>query len=139
LITALDLPDPSLRANVLDTLTGLVKEVSTEMELTISSVVLKVLKGLSHSTSVVRLSPNPVEWIVLMNREQKLRLSSLVFLGSLPACIPYSTLHPQKTAVLRALGEAVDDKKKEVRKAAVDCRSRWSVRSYPSLAVLGLM
>jgi len=53
-------------------------------------------------------------------------LASLEFLGLLPEYIPYLTLHPQKTLVLKELGiKAIDDPKKVVRKAAVDCRSKW--------------
>lgn len=47
LITALDLPDPLLRANVIDALAVLVKEVPAEMENSISGIAGKVLKGLT--------------------------------------------------------------------------------------------
>lgn len=54
LMTALDLPDPNLRANVIDTLAVLVKEVSSEMVDGVNGIVVKLLKGLSSKGSVVR-------------------------------------------------------------------------------------
>lgn len=50
LITALELPDPALRANVIDTLGVLAKEVPAEVSGSVSSVVLKVLKGIVGET-----------------------------------------------------------------------------------------
>lgn len=44
LITSLDLPDPFLRANVIETLGVLAKEVPGEMEHSIVNVVTKVLR-----------------------------------------------------------------------------------------------
>ena len=52
LITALDLPDPSLRANVIDTLSILAKEVPGDMENSISGIALKVLRDVVDSTNV---------------------------------------------------------------------------------------
>lgn len=45
LVSSLDLPDLTLRANVIDTLSVLVKEVPMEMDASISSMALKVLRG----------------------------------------------------------------------------------------------
>jgi hypothetical protein len=41
--------------------------------------------------------------------------------------VRYDVLHPIKPFVLRELGKALDDKKRAVRKEAVDCRSKWYV------------
>lgn len=60
---------------------------------------------------------------------QKLRIASLNFLAVLPAHIPYTTLHPQKATILKELGKAVDDPRRDVRRAAVDCRSKWFMYS----------
>ncbi|BGP17780.1 hypothetical protein JCM10213v2_005822 [Rhodosporidiobolus nylandii] len=115
LITSLDLPDPLLRANVIDALTVLVKEVPGEVEHSVTSVVGKVLKGLTGE--------------VKGKGGVQLRLASLHFLGTLPAHIPYLTLHSQKATIVKELGKAVDDPRRDVRKAAVDCRGRWYLYS----------
>lgn len=70
LITALDLSDSALRANVIETLGVLAKEVPSEMQLAISGIVTKVLKGLSVGSStkgsVVSLSTLSLPDHVLM-------------------------------------------------------------------------
>ncbi|GAA5866345.1 hypothetical protein JCM8547_000746 [Rhodosporidiobolus lusitaniae] len=114
LITALDLPDPLLRANVINALAVLVEQVPNEVDNSISSITTKVLKGLTGPTAVKT-----------GRGAAQLRLSSLLFLGTLPAHIPYLTLHPQKATVLKELGKAIDDPRRDVRRAAVDCRGAW--------------
>ncbi|GAA5981336.1 hypothetical protein JCM11641_005289 [Rhodosporidiobolus odoratus] len=118
LITSLDLPDPLLRANVVDALSVLVKEVPTDVENSIGSVVAKVLKGL---TSEVGQGAG--------RGAVNLRLSSLDFLGTLPSHVPYLTLHSQKATILKELGKAVDDPRRDVRRSAVDCRGKWFLYS----------
>ncbi|BGP33480.1 hypothetical protein JCM10296v2_005284 [Rhodotorula toruloides] len=122
LITALDLPDPLLRANVIDALAVLVKEVSTEMENSISGIAGKVLKCLTGGAGA---GQSPAQ----ARSAAQLRLSSLSFLAVLPAHIPYLALHSQKAVVLKELGKAVDDPRKDVRRAAVECRSAWFLYS----------
>ena len=51
LITALDLPDLSLRANVIDTLGILAKEVPIDMDNSISGIALKVLRDVVDGTN----------------------------------------------------------------------------------------
>ncbi|GAA5933513.1 Met18p [Sporobolomyces koalae] len=119
LITSLDLPDPNLRSNVIDTLGILVREVPETLEPSISSIALKTLKSATTSSS----SPNGPD--PNSPGSVKLRLSCLQFLGTLPAHIPYLTLHPQKTVILKSLGQAIDDPRRDVRRAAVECRSKW--------------
>jgi len=60
-----------------------------------------------------------------MRVSQKLRLASLEFLGTLPATMPWSVLQGQKAGVVKELGKVVDDGRREVRRKAVECRSRW--------------
>ena len=54
LITSLDLPDASLRANVLDALGTLVAEVPAELDNAISGIVGKVLRGLNGETATAQ-------------------------------------------------------------------------------------
>ncbi|GAA5841768.1 hypothetical protein JCM9279_003101 [Rhodotorula babjevae] len=118
LITSLDLPDASLRANVLDALSTLVAEVPAELDNAISGIVAKVLRGLSGETATAQ-----------GRAAVHLRLSSLAFLSVLPAHVPYLSLHGQKATVLKELGRAIDDPRRDVRRAAVDARSRWFLYS----------
>ncbi|SCZ87643.1 BZ3500_MvSof-1268-A1-R1_Chr2-2g05109 [Microbotryum saponariae] len=114
LISALDLPDPLLRANVIDSLKTLTLEetLSETLELNIPSIVNKLIKSLANEIGSSK------ELITL-------RSSCLSFLQVLPAQVPYHVLHPQKPMVLKQLAQSVDDPKKQVRKLAVDCRSAW--------------
>ncbi|GAA5907475.1 Met18p [Sporobolomyces salmoneus] len=116
LITSLELPDPILRANVIDTLGILVLEIPQLLEPNISSIVSKTIRSAIPSASDPdSRAPGSI----------KLRIASLEFLALLPNHIPYLTLHPQKTMVLKELGKAIDDPRKEVRRVAVECRSAW--------------
>lgn len=104
------------------------------MENSVTNIVTKVLRGVvgdeakkagsvvSFSLAFLRFA---IELALISPRSQKLRLASLGFLGVLPAHIPYSVLHPQKASILRDLGKAVDDPRRDVRRAAVDTRSKW--------------
>lgn len=39
--------------------------------------------------------------------------------------MPWSVLQGQKAVVVKELGKVVDDGRREVRRKAVECRSRW--------------
>lgn len=144
LISSLDLPDFELRANVIDTLSLLVKEIPMEMDNSISSMAVKILraaladaarrrtKGAVVSTSWLHVEFRSQPKLTLVHwplSVQALRISSLNFLATLPGHIPYTTLHPQKAMILKELGKAVDDPRRDVRRAAVDCRSKWYMYS----------
>ncbi|GAA6016857.1 hypothetical protein JCM11491_001829 [Sporobolomyces phaffii] len=118
LITALDLPDAHLRANVIDTLAVIVREAPALVEPSITSIATKALKSAVADSAPLPSLPQSPGAI-------KLRISCLRFLALLPAQIPYLVLHPHKATVLKQLGVAVDDPKKDVRRAAVECRSAW--------------
>ena len=40
--------------------------------------------------------------------------------------MPYALLHPLRPEVMRVLSRAVDDRKRDVRMAAVRCRRAWT-------------
>ena len=50
-MTALDLPDAALRANVIETLGILAREVPTEMNGSVDGIVTKLLKGITSQES----------------------------------------------------------------------------------------
>ena len=114
---------------MIDILGVLAREVPAEMSGSVGSIVLKVLEGIVGGTqagSGAIVSHHSRSQDPLLTRfAQKLRLASLAYLAVLPEFIEYSILHPQKVLVLKELGKAVDDPRREVRRAAVDCRSKW--------------
>lgn len=60
--------------------------------------------------------------------EEKVRIAALKCLAIFARTLPYSALHPYKTAVLKTLGTkgvAIDDPRRSVRVAGVDCRDAW--------------
>ncbi|CAJ0841468.1 15411_t:CDS:10 [Entrophospora sp. SA101] len=55
----------------------------------------------------------------------KVRISALQCLGLLPDKLAFDILFPFKNKIIRELSFVLDDKKRLVRRAAVDCRSKW--------------
>ncbi|KAJ3050197.1 mms19 nucleotide excision repair [Rhizophlyctis rosea] len=55
----------------------------------------------------------------------RVRIAALKTLGQVPASIEFSILFPHKQKVLKALGSAVDDPKRAVRREAVNTRAKW--------------
>nr|ODN91252.1 DNA repair/transcription protein MET18/MMS19 [Cryptococcus depauperatus CBS 7841] len=55
----------------------------------------------------------------------KVRQSALTALAVIPDIIRFETLHKDKGQVIKELGKAVDDKSRDVRKEAVECRAKW--------------
>jgi DNA repair/transcription protein MET18/MMS19 len=56
---------------------------------------------------------------------QRVRIAALRYLGLMPLVLRADILQPQKSLVLRELSLILDDPKKNVRKEAVDARSKW--------------
>ena len=108
LLRGLDLPDPEIRANVIDTLLATADTEAKNPTISehASSLVNTMLKN-----SVVAEQPSI-----------RLRISALKYLAKLPSLVRYDVLHPQKALVVRELAKALDDPKKAVRKEAVEAR-----------------
>lgn len=107
LLRALEIPDADLCAYVVDTLGLMAAESPDTITPHTSTLIAAFVKA---STS----SPSP-----------KLRSAALRALAVFPETIPYLSLQAHKTTVLKGLSKAVDDRKKSVRKDAVDCRETW--------------
>lgn len=108
LLRGLDLPDPEIRANVIDTL------LATADTETKNPTISEHASGLVHTmlkNSMVTEQPSV-----------RLRISALKYLAKLPSLVRYDVLHPQKALVVRELAKALDDPKKAVRKEAVEAR-----------------
>ena len=109
---ALHLPDPDLRANVLDTLTLLAPEKAPVMQDQASALVTALLDN-AMPPAAERAAATPA------------RIAALRCLTVLPSTVPYLTLQAQKPAVIRNVAQALGDRKKQIRKEAVDCRAAW--------------
>ncbi|KAK7040568.1 MMS19 nucleotide excision repair [Favolaschia claudopus] len=112
LLRALHLPDPQIRANVLETLlSAVVQHPSTHAILE------------EHASALAR---QLLTYTSLRNTPMtstRIRIAALRCLGALPGVVRYDVLHPCKADVLRALVDALDDPKRDVRREAVDARS----------------
>ncbi|TEB36758.1 ARM repeat-containing protein [Coprinellus micaceus] len=112
LIRGLDLPDPQIRSNVIETLLAAAdgetpeKSLVAEHASTLVNAMLKNCMAKEMPSSTVRVA-------------------ALQYLAVLPSIVRYDVLHPYKTQVIKELGKALDDPKKTVRKEAVEARTIW--------------
>ncbi|KAH9990918.1 ARM repeat-containing protein [Russula vinacea] len=110
LLRGLSLPDPMLRAGVINTLLS-----AAQVDLEAGSKTAKEGSVVSeHANSAVSEMP-----------DMRVRIGALKYLAVLPKIVRYDVLHPQKAMVLRELTKALDDPKRAVRKEAVDARTSW--------------
>ncbi|TFK26217.1 ARM repeat-containing protein [Coprinopsis marcescibilis] len=109
LIRGLELPDPQIRNNVIETFLAAAEGDSPEKSLIsehASTLVSAMLRNCMASDM-----PSP-----------KVRISALKYLGRLPGIIKSEVLNRYKSQVLLDLGKVLDDPKRSVRKEAVDAR-----------------
>ncbi|EGG01162.1 uncharacterized protein MELLADRAFT_111212 [Melampsora larici-populina 98AG31] len=111
LLEGLHLPEDELKTNVLKTINELImNEESYEIfEPYLSSLIEGLLKTLKNK-----------------NGSENVRLGSIKILNGLPNQFKGSlTLWNERTKVLMALKELLDDSRRLVRRFAVDCRTKW--------------
>jgi DNA repair/transcription protein MET18/MMS19 len=154
LLRGLSLPDPTLRAGVINTLlsaaqvdleagTKTAKEgnVVSEHAVSLTNAMLQN-SALAEMPDMVRFllfCPFPLFLFALSVIDvegQRVRIGALKYLAMLPKIVRYDVLHPQKPTVLRELTKALDDPKRAVRKEAVDARSVYSISSQCPSAYL---
>ncbi|RXW13567.1 hypothetical protein EST38_g12284 [Candolleomyces aberdarensis] len=109
LIRGLDLPDPDIRRNVIETLLAAAEGETPE----------KSLVAEHASTLVNAMLKN---CLVQEMPSSSVRISALRYLAILPRIVRYDVLHPYKAQVIKDLGKTLDDPKKAVRKEAVEAR-----------------
>jgi len=112
LLRGLDLPDNSVRASVIDTLTVAAEGDTAEYSVISEHASTLVSAMLRNSLSSEMASTS-------------VRVAALKYLGLLPNLVRYDILHPYKSTVLRELAKVLDDPKRSVRKEAVDARTNW--------------
>jgi len=119
LLRGLSLPDPTLRAGVIDTLLSAAQadiKAGAKTEKTGSAVsehAVSLTNAMLQNSAVAEMP------------DMRVRVGALKYLAALPKIVRYDVLHPQKAAVLRELAKALDDPKRAVRKEAVDARTSW--------------
>ena|SRR6266702_46428 len=150
LLRGLSLPDPTLRAGVIDTLlsaaqadieagakTATEGNVITEHASSLANIMLQNCAA-SEMTDTVGPALTFRSWCPFILGKQSVRVGALKYLAVLPKIVRYNVLHPQKPTVLRELAKALDDPKRAVRKEAVEARSVPSLLLYCWLLTLRL-
>ncbi|QRV73960.1 MMS19 nucleotide excision repair protein [Ceratobasidium sp. AG-Ba] len=117
LLLGLGLSDADLRINVLETLLQVAKDSADVVGSSGSGPLVE------HAGSLVKASLANIQFLETGN--PRVQICALQLLAALPSTMRYDLLHPYKAQVLRQLGVALDDRKRAVRKEAVDCRAIW--------------
>ncbi|KAG0142959.1 hypothetical protein CROQUDRAFT_81546 [Cronartium quercuum f. sp. fusiforme G11] len=111
LLDSLELPEPDLKTNVLKTIHALVGEEEG------AKAIEPHLPTLIHALLTnSRLGSGSSEAV---------RLGSVKILDALLTSFTPEILWAERAKVLGALGEVVDDGRRAVRRAGVDCRTKW--------------
>ncbi|KAG2210963.1 hypothetical protein INT47_000123 [Mucor saturninus] len=109
LIESLSLSDDSLKVSTLETFKLAVSEAADVVAPQVRTILPSLLALLDDTTH------NPM----------RVRVAALTCLGQFPAFIAKDALLPHVSYVVKQLKKPLDDKKRIVRKEAVDCRSKW--------------
>lgn len=116
LLQSLDLQDLDVKTATLENLTLVVQESPQAIEEHIGSLISRLLKSVGDPKV----------------NSASTRYSALRCLKILPGKVKEQSLLPYKTAVTRGLMVALDDPKRYIRKAAVDCRAAWFAMDEPA-------
>ncbi|KAF9435406.1 hypothetical protein BGZ76_006356, partial [Entomortierella beljakovae] len=110
LVHSLSFPDSELRSSTIGTFQIITKDAPTLMAEHLSTLTPLLLKLAS--------SEDPVN-------SMDVRIASLKCLGAQPKALSVSAIRPYKKRVLKELERPLDDRKRLVRREAVECRSQW--------------
>ncbi|KAH7056582.1 Dos2-interacting transcription regulator of RNA-Pol-II-domain-containing protein [Linnemannia elongata] len=110
LVHSLSFPDPELKASTIETFQIITKDAPGLM-----AEHLSTLTPLLVSLTSAKDPANTM----------KVRSAALKCLGAQPKSLPFTALRPYKTQVLKELEKCLDDRKRVVRREAVECRSQW--------------
>lgn len=109
LLQSLDLKDQDVKAATIESLFLVSQESSAAVEGHIPSLINRLLKTAEKPNENV----------------PRVRLNALRCLRTFPGKVKDSALLPYRYPVTRTLWEVLDDPKRDVRKAAVECRAAW--------------
>lgn len=110
LVHSLSFPDPELKSSTIETFQIITKDAPGLMAEHLSSLT-PLLLSLTNAN-------DPANTL-------KVRMAALKCLGAQPKSLPFTALHPYKARVLKDLEKSLDDRKRLVRREAVECRSQW--------------
>ncbi|KAG0210627.1 hypothetical protein BGX28_009152 [Mortierella sp. GBA30] len=110
LVHSLSFPDPELKSSTIETFQIITKDAPGLM-----AEHLSTLTPLMISLTNAKDPANTM----------KVRIAALKCLGAQPKSLPFTALRPYKTQVLKELEKSLDDRKRSVRREAVECRSQW--------------
>ncbi|KAI8061634.1 Dos2-interacting transcription regulator of RNA-Pol-II-domain-containing protein [Gongronella butleri] len=110
LILALSLPDSTLKVSTLESFTMVAIEAPDVISRHVQSLLPALLKLLDTSEVI---------------NSMHVRVAALKCLGQLPGSLPRDMIMPHTAYVIKQLAKSLDDRKRLVRREAVDCRSKW--------------
>ncbi|KAF9362709.1 hypothetical protein BGX34_005646 [Mortierella sp. NVP85] len=110
LVHSLTFPDPELKTSTIETFQIITNDAPALMAEHLSTLT-PMLIGLANAND----STNTL----------KVRMAALKCLGAQPKSLPFTALRPYKARVLKDLEKSLDDRKRLVRREAVECRSQW--------------
>ncbi|KAG0328198.1 hypothetical protein BGZ99_005864 [Dissophora globulifera] len=110
LVHSLSFPDPDLRSSTIETFQIITKDAP--------SLMAEHLSTLTPLLIALACTSGPANTM-------KVRMAALKCLAAQPKSLPFTALRPYKTQVLKELEKSLDDRKRLVRREAVECRSQW--------------
>lgn len=75
-----------------------------------------------HVRSII---PAILDLLDAQKNPMQVRIAALKCLAQFPSGLSSNVLAPHANYVIRQLGRSLDDRKRLVRKEAVDCRAKW--------------
>ncbi|KAL8712431.1 MAG: hypothetical protein Q9220_003279 [cf. Caloplaca sp. 1 TL-2023] len=115
LLQSLDLPDQEVKAATIESLIVVSQESPEAVESHMSSLSTRLLQSATDAKTNI----------------PKVRYSALRCLQIFPNKIKDSVLLPLKPAIIRGVILVLDDSKRQVRRAAVECRAAWTNLGEP--------
>lgn len=109
LLQSLVIDDPKVREASISTITATLAESSSVVAQHISTLVPQLLNACNEKSSSF----------------SRVRLAALTCLGEFPSAIERKNLEPFRQAIIKGLNIPLDDKKREVRRAAVNARQKY--------------
>lgn len=138
LLQSLDLNDQEVKAATIESIIVISQESPSAVEGHISSLINRLLKTAesrntitTNTTTTTTTADKQQQQQQTQQRQQggentaKVRLNALRCLWIFPGRVKDSALLPFRNGVVRSLWEVLDDRKRDVRKAAVECRAAW--------------
>ncbi|KAF9315046.1 hypothetical protein BG003_003547 [Podila horticola] len=110
LVHSLSFPDPELKSSTIETFQIITKDAPGLMAEHLATLT-PLLISLTNSQEAANT--------------MKVRIAALKCLGAQPKSLPFTALRPYKAQVLKELEKSLDDRKRLVRREAVECRSQW--------------